>query len=199
MKYFTPISGGTEIKKTGDGQESSVESDADFRKRLQRMFMNSNKQKFEEIMNALKANDIKLAHRLVHTLKSNSGQIGMSLLQRAASTVEYSLKDGKNAATTEQLNVLERELDSALSQLYVELGPEDGERNAAAFEEPLDAGAREQLFNKLEPMLKMGNPECCSLINSLRRVPQSDTLIRQMENYDFELAAATLAELRGKK
>jgi len=198
MKYFTPISGGTAIKKADHRHNTTVESDAEFQKSLQRMFLGNNRQKFEEIKNSLEANDIKLAHRLVHTLKSNSGQIGMSLLQKAASNVEHSLKGGKNAASAEQLSILEDELNSALSQLDAELGPETRDSGAAVLEESLDAAACENLFDKLEPMLKMGNPECCNLINTLRRVAGSDTLIHQMENYDFELASATLAELREK-
>jgi len=197
MKYFTPISGGMPVKKNHDGHDSTVESDAEFQKSLQRMFLNNNRKKHEEIKNALEANDIKLAHRLAHTLKSNAAQIGMSVLQRAASDIEYSLKDGKNSTSAEMLNVLENELNSSLSVLESELGPEDGEKSAAA-QEPLDAAALDKLFAKLESMLKRGNPECCSLINELRRVPGSETLIRQMEDYDFELAAATLAELRKK-
>jgi len=62
----------------------------------------------------------------------------------------------------------------------------------------LDEEACRELFDKLETLLKMGNPECCSFINTLRRVPGSDTLIRQMEDYDFEVAATSLAELRKK-
>jgi len=200
MKYFKPISGGTVVKKAPERTAPTVESDAEFRKTLNRLFVRNNRQKFEDITNALETDDIKLAHRLAHTLKSNAGQIGKTLLQKAAADVEYHLKDGKNMVSAEQLSILKTELNSALSQLEAELGPDDGESSSqtAVQGEPLDAAAARELFDKLEPMLKMGNPDCCSFIDDLRRVPESESLIQQMEDFDFESAIATLAELRKK-
>jgi signal transduction histidine kinase/CheY-like chemotaxis protein len=197
MKYFTPVSGGMPVKKAGDTHVSTIESDNEFQKTLQRMFLRNNRRKFEEITNALKGDDVKLAHRLAHTLKGNAGQIDRTFLQKAAADVEYCLKDGKNAASAELLSMLEKELNLTLSQLGAELGEEDGDSGEVQGE-PLDAAACRELFDKLEPLLKMGNPESCYFISNLRQVPESDTLIRQIEDFDFELAAATLAELRKK-
>jgi len=197
MKYFKPISGGMEIKKTNDEKVSTVEDDVEFQKTLKRMFLRSNRRKFEEITNALKEDDIKLAHRLAHTLKSSAGQIDRTFLRKAASDVENCLKDGKNEVSGELLSMLEKELNLTISQLDSEYGEDDGESGEVQGE-PLDEEACRELFDKLEPLLKMGNPECCNYINTLRRMPESDTLIRQMENYDFESASATLAEIRKK-
>ena len=197
MKYFTPVSGGMPVKKAGDTHVSTIESDNEFQKTLQKMFLRNNRRKFEEITNALKGDDVKLAHRLAHTLKGNAGQIDRTFLQKAAADVEYCLKDGKNAASAELLSMLEKELNLTLSQLGAELGEEDGDSGEVQGE-PLDAAACRELFDKLEPLLKMGNPESCYFISNLRQVPESDTLIRQIEDFDFELAAATLAELRKK-
>jgi len=197
MKYFKPISGGMAVKKADDEKISIVEADDEYQKTLQRMFLRNNRRKYEEITNALKENDVKLAHRLAHSLKSNAGQIKRTFLQKAAADVESCLKDGKNEVSGELLSMLEKEFSLTLSQLDAELGEEDGEENEVQGE-PLDEAACRELFDKLEPLLKMGNPECCNFINTLRRAPESDTLIRQMENYDFESAAVTLAELRKK-
>jgi HPt (histidine-containing phosphotransfer) domain-containing protein len=186
-----------DVIKAKDEKASTVETDNEFQKTLQRMFLRNNRRKYEEITNALKENDVKLAHRLAHSLKSNAGQIKRTFLQKAASDVESCLKDGKNEVSGELLSMLEKEFSLTLSQLDAELGEEDGEENEVQGE-PLDEAACRELFDKLEPLLKMGNPECCNFINTLRRAPESDTLIRQMENYDFESAAATLAELRKK-
>jgi len=198
MKYFTPVSGGMAVKKVSDEKTSTVEADAEFQKTLQRMFLRSNRRKFDEIANALKENDIKLAHRLAHTLKSNAGQIDRTFLQKAAADVEFCLKDGKNAVSAELLNMLEKELNLTLSQLDAELGEEESESGEVQGE-PLDEAACRELFDKLEPLLKMGSPESCNFINTLRRVPGSDKLIRQIEDFDFESAAVTLAELSKKE
>jgi signal transduction histidine kinase/CheY-like chemotaxis protein len=199
MKYFNPISGGTAIKKGPEKGAPAVGSDAEFHKTICRLFVRNNKQKFEDITKALEAEDIKLAHLMVHSLKSNAGQIGKTLLQKAAADVEFYIKDGNNIVSAEHLNILKAELDSALSQLEAELGPDDESLlETAVHGGPLDAQAALELFDKLESMLKMGNPDCCNFIDDLRRISGSETLIQQMEDFDFEPAVATLAELRKK-
>jgi signal transduction histidine kinase/DNA-binding response OmpR family regulator len=87
---------------------------------LQNLFLQNNLHKFEEIDNALQAGDIKLAHRLAHTLKSNAGQIGKTALQQAAAEVERQLKEGENQLSAEQLKALETELAAVLRELTAE-------------------------------------------------------------------------------
>jgi len=118
MKYFRPVSGGTVIsKKANEESENQQESDLEFQKRLGELFIKNNENKIEEITKALEADDIKLAHRLVHTLKGNAGQIGRVSLQKAAADVEMQLKDGKNLADPQQIAILKTELDAALAEL----------------------------------------------------------------------------------
>ncbi|MDR1838230.1 MAG: response regulator [Treponema sp.] len=118
MKYFRPVSGGTVIsKKANEKSENQQESDLEFQKRLGELFIKNNENKIEEITKALEADDIKLAHRLVHTLKGNAGQIGRVSLQKAAADVEMQLKDGKNLADPQQIAILKTELDAALAEL----------------------------------------------------------------------------------
>ena len=45
-------------------------------------------------------------------------------------------------------------------------------------------------------MLDMGNLECRKLIDSLRRVPQTEKLIQQIDDLDFQEALVTLGELK---
>jgi len=52
------------------------------------------------------------------------------------------------------------------------------------------------LFEKLEPMLESYNSECVNLLDEIRAVPGTEDLTRQIEDYDFESAAQTLAELK---
>ena len=73
-----------------------------------------------EIKNALNEGDIKLAHRLVHNLKSNAGQLRKSSLQQAAREVEDNLKSGENHVTDQQMQILERELNSVIVELSSE-------------------------------------------------------------------------------
>ena len=194
MKYFTPVSTGDANK---DAEDSPPEADLKFRQKLQLMFIKGNQNKYEEIVKAIEEGDIKLAHRLAHTLKSNAGQIGITSLQQAAGDVEGSLNDGKNNVTTQQMALLKTELDAALAQISpllesLQNTPRTGD------DSPLDGQAAFELLEKLEPMLKTGNSECLRLTDSLRRIPESEELVQHIEDYDFELASSTFKALKKK-
>jgi len=60
------------------------------------------------------------------------------------------------------------------------------------------AQAARELLEKLEPMLKMGNPECRDHINSLRGIAGSGELIKQIEDFEFESALSSLEEIKKK-
>ena len=60
--------------------------------KLKLSFVKNNQTTYADIALAVESGDIKLAHRLAHTLKGNAGQIGMSGLQKAASDVEELLR-----------------------------------------------------------------------------------------------------------
>ena len=191
LKYFDPVDTDAAAKK------AQLEDDSEFQKSLQKIFAKGNRNKYDEITNALESGDITLAHRLAHTLKSNAGQIGKILLQRAAADVEYNLKDGINLITLGQMVVLETELNTVLAELEPLLN--ESFKPAAEIQgEPLSAEAAIELIDKLMPMLEMGDYNCRDLINSLGRIPGTDVLIQQIDDLDFEHAAITLATLRRK-
>lgn len=86
---------------------------------LKSMFLKGNQNKYNEIIKALDK-DLKLAHRLVHNLKSNAGQIGKTGLQSAAADVERQLVGGINNTTERQLQLLKTELAIVLNELIAE-------------------------------------------------------------------------------
>jgi len=189
LKYFTPVS------FTRSNENKKADTITDLQKQLKTDFVTNNQSRFDEIKNAMDVNDITLAHRLVHTLKSNAGLIGETALQKAAVKVEAALKGGENLVTDEEINVLRRELSSALDGLSPYLTETTG------YTQPdttvnLDAVTVRKLLKELEPLLNSGNPECLKMIDDLRGLPGSGELIRQMEDYDFDAAANTLSELK---
>jgi len=110
MKYFTPKIPSSDYKNT------KLEASLEFQKKLQGLFVKGNLNKYQEIIDALEADDIVLAHRLAHSLKSDAGNVGKIILQTAAATVEQNLKNGKKLVTAEQLNILKMELDLVLNE-----------------------------------------------------------------------------------
>jgi len=204
MKHLTPVNRGIRqnTHKDGENNNNHSQEDMNFQNKLKVMFLKNNQKRFEEIVNALKAEDIKLAHRIAHTLKSNAGQIGKTLLQKAAATIENQLKEGKNTVTEEDLKTLENELNMVISQLTAELSnfPEDLFNKKKGIQtEMLDTQAAKELIEKIMPMLEMGNPECRDYIDSLSQLPGRKELVAELiskiEDYDFEQAFTLLDEL----
>jgi signal transduction histidine kinase/CheY-like chemotaxis protein len=114
IKYLKPLNT-LESQKRIHG-EANLDSDIEFKKSLEKYFVKTNINKYEEICKFIEEGDIKQAHRLVHALRGNAGQIGKNDLQSAANVVEHQLTDGTNTATPEQMIELKKELDSVLTE-----------------------------------------------------------------------------------
>jgi len=112
LKYLEPVNAESNFIKNTDNRP-----EPDFKENFERLFVKCNSKKFNEIKEALEADDVKLAHRLVHSLKSNAAQIGRTSLQKAAADIEARLKGGKNLADPQQLALLKTELDAVLEEL----------------------------------------------------------------------------------
>jgi HPt (histidine-containing phosphotransfer) domain-containing protein len=188
MKYFTPV--------RWQGVNEYLEVENEFRHKLIADFVKGNMTRSAEITQAVNSGDIKLAHRLAHTLKSNAGHLGKTLLQQAAADVESHLKNNENLVTEEHLKILEKELNAALAQFTQYLDNEPPRREWHDESPPLEAQYVPELFEQLEPLLEMGNPECRKFIDKLRRMSGGETLIQQIEDLDFEQALLSFAELK---
>jgi CheY-like chemotaxis protein len=180
-----------ESYSTVDEQRQAFDYEA-LQERLKLNFVKSNQNTFAELQKALGKDDIKLAHRLAHTIKSNAGQIGEKALQEAAAVAEGRLLDGKNLLTPEQTAVLETELKAVLGKLAPMLTEAAAKNKAAA----ISWEEQHELFERLEDMLKNRNPGCIDLIEKLRAVPGTEELIRQIEIFHFKQALAALSEFK---
>jgi len=189
LKYLRPLT--SEAMPKG----AEIEEDAEFQKELRELFVNNNQGKFVEIVKALEAGDMVLAHRLTHTLKSNAGQLGEDGLRQIAENIESLLKNGKNQVSPEQLSALETELNAVLSRLAPP-GTPDESRTADGELPVLEAERVKELLDRLESLLKSGNAESLNYVNDLRAIPGSSALIQQINDFDFEAAYSTLSELK---
>jgi PAS domain S-box-containing protein len=184
LKYLTPV----DLK---NGKNSQIqEDDEKLKTQLRSRFVKSNHDKFNEISAAIKEGDIQLAHRLVHSLKSNAGMLEKTGLQNIAAEAEAILKNNE-IPDTKHMEALE----SALKSVLDEIGPVTDEPEEQTERRVINNKEKEALFQKLEPMLKSRNPDCLKLLNDIRSIPGTDILAEQIEKYNFKLAIQTLAEL----
>ncbi len=85
--------------------------------RLLRLAWNNYQQAGAEIRAALDANDIRLAHRLAHSLKGVAGTIGANELREAALQLEQALSKGEAAQYQSLLASLETNLTNVMVKL----------------------------------------------------------------------------------
>ncbi|MDR1754950.1 MAG: response regulator [Eubacterium sp.] len=189
LKYINPI-GIDDVDETGG--ESGF--DEKFNMRLRSDFIKGNSEGIKAIVSAINKGDLKSAHRLAHSLKTDASIIGMDDLSEAAASVEDRLKDGINYVTEDMLVSLEKELDSAIDKLNIVLGHAEGSSEQSA--ENLSREEIKKLIKNIEPLIKSGNPECLRFIGGLRAIKGSEKLIEQMNDFDFAQAELTLEVLK---
>jgi len=187
LKHLKPVSVSEQ-----DEAVQSKEND-ELQKLLRIKFVHDNKNKYIEIVEAIASEDITLAHRLAHTLKSNAGQIGMRELQNASQAIEALLKNNEKP-TAKLMISLEAELKAAIKELTPLLDKPAEQPEC----EPLNTEQILALVAKLEPMLKSRNAECLDLLDDIRLIPGADSLVQQIEKYNFKLAAKELTELKNR-
>jgi CheY-like chemotaxis protein len=196
LRYLKP--------QTGEAANSIADnrSDEELKIKLINNFLAHNKTAYHEITKAIEGGDIKLAHRLAHTLKTNAGILGKTGLKKAAEDVEALLVNEENRINQAALALFKTELDAVLeelSQFTVKETPSVGKGSEGSLGEE-ETGA---LFDELEVLLDGGSTECLNLIGKLRMLPESalgmplaGELIRQMEYFEFDKAMETLARLK---
>jgi HPt (histidine-containing phosphotransfer) domain-containing protein len=163
---------------------------------MQTIFANDNQNTWSDFTGALASGDIKRAHRIAHTLKSNAGTIGKAFLQKAAAEAEALLSDGENKLTDELINTIEYEFNAVLSELKPLLTKTDALTQPAA----KPANTTHAYMGKLEieelgDLLRKGNPDCLKFTEILRNIPGSEELIQLMEDFDFDPALESFAKL----
>ena len=189
-QYFTPEGFEEEAKDKRGAEEAAQKT------RLYTSFVKKNQTTPADIQVAIEAGDVKLAHRLAHTLKGLAGLMGKTGLQEAARVVESALSGGDLAQIQGQMDKLGHELNLVLEELSPYL--EAGKPSAGAGGPVLDKAKARELFDKLEPLLQADSVSCMGFVEELKTVPGTGALIEQIEEYEFDKALAALAELRAK-
>lgn len=188
-EYFTPVG------KEEASRNNRQEEDEKQRIKLLSSFVRRNQTTDQDICKALEDGDVKLAHRLAHTLRGLAGLMAEKELMEAARVVEHALAGGDAGALgAEALKTMEYELKAVLEKLkpYLE------DPKPAVSVSDWDREAARTLFNELEPLLMGDSAASQKYVDALRRIPETGALITQMEDYEFEAALAALTALRKK-
>jgi CheY-like chemotaxis protein len=189
MKYITPQSNNLQDDTQKPQDEEKL------RIKFINSFLRDNKTKHDEIDAAIKDGNIKLAHRLAHTLKSNAALLGKTRLQKAAEEVESLLSNEENRLTPAALNLLKDELNAVLDE-FGHLSAEAPVAAPSGKTKHLDNQKTRELFEALDALLDGGSPDCLHLLGDLRQIPGTEELAQQIEYFEFDLAMKTLAQLQ---
>ena len=189
LRHLKPVS----VSYTDEEEHAQdAQGNIELQKKLRIKFVNDNQNKYKEITDAISAGEMTLAHRLAHSLGTNAGMIGKTVLQNAAVEIEALIKHGTIPVKSERMIRLETELRYVLE----ELKPLIGEPVKQADRESMNSEQVLELLEKLEPMLISRNSECLNLLGEVRSVLGLEDLALQIEKYNFKLAAQTLADLK---
>jgi len=191
MKYIVPLNYSVVDKLRQD------ENDEKLQEVLKLNFVKSNQTTYAGIKHAISAGDMKLAHRLVHTLKSNAGNINEIKLQKAAAAVEVMLKDKKSHLTDGLMDILDAELKLVLEKYAPMITIT--EDTAADTIKIVDKTTISELIERLEPMLTVQDMACMDLLGDIRAIPGTEELVRQIEDFEFEEAVLTLEKFKEKR
>jgi len=176
-----------------EGREERLSREEELFRKATITFTKENQKTFENITASLNVGDTKTAHRITHTLKSSSGYLGKKSLQAAAFSLENSLQGENSVYTSEQLDVLEKELEKVLREFEPLLKKTESEKPDAA---QIDGEKLAALLLELEPLLKKGDFGAVEFVKELQSIVGMEELTERIDDYDFVGALQTLNSLK---
>jgi len=159
----------------------------DLQRKMLLFFAKKNQNAFENISAAISTGDIKLAHRLAHSLKGNAGQLGLTTLQSISENIEDTLK-ANELPSDDKIFSLKTELFRILETLT----PHLNEEKVPSMTETMSYKEKLELLTELGKLLEQKNTRCMSLLKKVALIPGTDEIVAQVEDYDFSLASETL-------
>jgi HPt (histidine-containing phosphotransfer) domain-containing protein len=190
VKYLPPEKVKTEV--AGENRQAKIDMEDQLRVKAIITFVKENRNTYEEIVDLLKAGDVKTAHRIAHTLKSSSGFLGQKELQDAAFSLEMSLHGEKPEYTQEQLRAIERSLSAAFRDFQPIV--DEAERDKP---EVVQVGAEElaALLAELKPLLENADFGASEYVEKLQGIAGMEELAERIDDYDFDGALQVLNDM----
>jgi len=179
-----------------ENQTENSQAEDKLNQRLINNFVYNNSNLFNEITEALNKEDIELAYRLVHTLKSNAGQLKKTNLQEISEIVENELKNGQDNTTSLNMEKLKLELQKVLAELASLIDNKNINKQEIQTDKILNEHDVTELFEKLKELLVDNNSDSLDYIEKLESIPKTEELIRQLESFEFTAALDSLETLQ---
>ncbi|MCL2184733.1 MAG: ATP-binding protein [Treponema sp.] len=188
----------------------SAEDEEKFQRTTKTNFVRNNQTTFNQLKQAIWSGDFVLAHRLLHTLKSNAGQIGEKKLQTMSALIETMIaaiaadkadaneqilkEEGNQLLQKDEMMLLEAELKFVLEKLSPLLAEIDANKTEKISDEQKIC----DILIKLEPLLINKNPECEDMHNDILSIPGAEELAKQIDLFNFKQAIIELSKLKRK-
>ncbi|MEJ2620372.1 MAG: transporter substrate-binding domain-containing protein [Candidatus Thiodiazotropha sp.] len=171
---------------------------------LIREFVTSHIQDNLFLQQYLKDSEIDKAIRLVHTLEGVSGNIGAHTLSEASKHLHAAIQTGKLTEIAGMTSTFNQAFDELIETLKNYLDSLESSRifQSIASTEQTDELEIDTMLHALDEMLEEGDPDAKThilKISSQITDPESQPILNQLKtqinDYDFDLARKTLAEL----
>ena len=159
---------------------------------LYKEFERSQRNFVTDLNAALEANNIKQAYFLAHTIKGLAGLIGENNLVEIAGKAEASFRNGSVPA--EIVKQLVAEAQRVLAMIEDKLS--GSVKNARDVALALNKEKAAEVFDKLAALLEADSFDALELCAEVAEIPETEELIRQVEDIEFALALKTLVKLR---
>ena len=154
-------------------------------------FARRQKNTMQKIMSAIESNDLKTAHRLVHTLKGLAGLISEKDLLNLSIQAETAFIE--EAIPADLMDTLGLEMERVLARIEDQYKNQQVTPHADMI---LDKDKARKLFDKVYGFLETDSFGALLLCSDLAEIPGTSDLINQIETMDFTLALKTLTDLR---
>ena len=165
---------------------------------LLNLFIDRHGADVERLDEALRADDLTEVQRLAHTLKGAAGSLGAVRLPKMADDLYAAIRDNAGPEAIHHcFQTLAAELTPLLAGIQATLTSADPARIAA------DLTRLTAVLARLDPLLEAGDMASNRLARTEERLLQAglgatgDILLRQIANFDYEVALTTLRTCRG--
>ena len=181
LKYLTPVRKEADNSKANDFEDEIMQN-------FRINFGKSNRNKYAEIVAAIESGDIKLAHRMAHSLKGNAGQVGEKNLAAIAATVEKVLKYGQLPSTI-MMRELENELNLVCEQILPLIEKAEAKDIMEQTNQPsLSDEQIQNLLKDLKPLVENKSTASLKYLAELKRIPGTEELVNAIDDFDFGTA-----------